>query len=554
MISFLKKYYSLLIILLLLVFFGINNYIWLRLNKLPPTSDQAFHLLSNLKYLEILTKPSWDIFARLFQVDTFYPPFFPFCAAILNLIFGHSITSSIMTNMIFAIVLFFSIYYIGRKWEDKNTGLFAVFIVSMYPYIFGLSKTFLLEFALTALVCFSFCCLLYTDNFSRKGYSALFGISLGLGMLTKPTFIFFLIGPLIITIIRPFWNYKISLPQRKTILNLGIVFIIFVIITGSWYFQNFSNLWQRMSIKGNFFGPLRILTSSVYYFKLLIFDQIAPFFTFLFFTGLILLLKDKYKFKSLLTLLLWIIVPYMLFILMNVRFMSYTVPNLPAVALISSWGILKIQNRYIKRCLVYIVIIWALIQYNIISYTTPTSVKIRVSFPTSVKIRNSFFSEKTSFDFSQPCHILPIVEFFYHFPRKGDWKLDEIIRVIDENNPGHRNLSIGVTDADIGGRKVGWFDPDPRVLATSWQDNLLVVNHSAVEYFIKVKKLPYKIVGLMNAGEHWMNSPLLDFIISIKEMKVIAPTIARYYALILQTAVPDGSPIYVYEKRDLREY
>ena len=555
-IALIKKKFPFIIVLLLLLFYGINNYIWLGLNKLPSTTDQASHLLSNLRYLEILSKPSRDMFIRLLKVDTFYPPFFPLCAAIVNLIFGHSATISIMTNMIFAAVLFFSVYYIGRKLVDEKLGLFAVFIVSMYPYIFGLSKMFLLEFALTSMVCFSFCCLLYTDNFNYRGYSALFGISLGIGMLTKPTFIFFLIGPLIIAIISIFWNYKLISIRRRAKLNLGIAFIISIIIGGSWYFPRLSDQWyQHICSKwSSFLGPLKISTSVIYYFKLLILDQIAPFFAFLFLAGLILLLKDRRRLRSLLVLLWWIIVPYAIFILINVRFMYYTVPNLPAIALISSGGILSIQNRYIKRCLIYIIVIWALIQYTIISYTAPTSVKIRVSFPTSVKIRDSFFSEKTSYEPSQPCHILPIADCFYHFPRKGDWKLDDVMRIIEKNNPNHINFSIGVTDAFLDSKNVNWFDPRPSALSTSWHDNFLVTNNATVEYFVKVKKLPHTVISLTYAKEDWMGSPLLDFIISVKDLKDIAPAIARYYEIILHTTVPDGSPIYVYKKQDMRNH
>jgi hypothetical protein len=454
--------------------------------------------------------------------------------------------------MAFAAVLFFSVYYIGKRWKSEKTGLFAVFIVSMYPYVFGLSKTFLLEFALTALVCFSYCCLLYSENFRHRLYSVLFGISLGIGMLTKPTFILFLIGPLALTVINVFWDHKLGLMRRKAVLNSGIAFIASVAIAGGWYFHNAlglqHELWQRWYLKGKIQGGAQPLYSAIYYLKLLVLDQIGPFFAILSLPGVIHLLKNNQRLRTL-SLLLWLTTPYLFLILLNIRYMYYTVPNLPVIALLSSLGILEIKNKYTKRILVFLVIIWALIQYLIISYTSPNSTNLRVSPPTTIKIRNSIWGQGIPYEFSQPCHILPIAEFFYHFPRKGDWRLDDVIRVIEKNNPLHRKSTIGVTDALIGGKKVNWFNPDPRQIGTSWHDNFLVVNNAAVEYFVKSKKLPYKVISLIHIRGDWMNSPLLDFIISVKEIKDIAPAVSGYYELILQTNVPDGSPIYVYKNK-----
>ena len=551
--TFIKKKSPLFIILLLLLFYGINNYIWLRFNQFPPNTDQAGHLLSNLRYLDILTKPSWNILSRLLKVDNFYPPFFPFCAAIVNIVFGHSAVISTMTNMIFAAILFISVYAIGLKYMNKSVGLFAVFIVSMYPYVFGLSRMFFLEFALTAVVCFCFCCLFHADNFQHRGYSILFGLAFGVGMLTKSTFIFFLIGPLIITIGNIFFNRSSKDKLKKVLINLGMAFIISCIIGGSWYVSKLYDVVHKHCeyIRSPFFGPLNMPKSIIYYLNVLVLDQVAPFFIFVFMAGLVLLLKDKEKLKFLFVLLLWIVTPFIIFILLNVRFMYYTVPNLPAVALISSAGILKIQRRQLKIFLVSAIVIVAIIQYYVISYTTPSSVKIRVSVPTSIEIRPSFLSEDVSFRFSSPCHIFPIGDSFYHFPRRGDWKLNDIIRIIEKNNSNHKSLSIGVTDALIKGKRVSWLNQDSNELVTSWHDNFLIANKAAVEYAVRVRKLPYTVISLINTEEYWTSYPILDFIISVKKIEEIAPKVARYYECILQNTLPDGSLLYVYKKYEL---
>jgi len=552
---FVGKRSCLFVLFLLLLFYGINNFIWLKSDYLPPTSDEAFHLLSSLKYSNILTSPSPDIFQRLLDVDKMYPPFFTFCAALMSLMTGHSVIALVMTNMVFAAALFFSVYFIGRKYEDKYAGLFSAFILSMYPYVFGLSRTFLLDFALLAMVGFSLCCLVYSDNLRRSGYSALFGVSLGIGILTKQTFVIFLVAPLAMAVINIVFNREFIHLRKKSAFNLGVALVLAAIIAGIWHLPKLFELqaaWNKYQYaKTHIFGPSTILSSVAYYVKLLTLDQIAPFFALLFLTGSVFLLKNKAKLFF--TLLLWSILPYALFIFAGIKYMTDTVPALLPIAMISGAGILKIKNQFLKRSVILLTFVLALIQYGIISYTAPAETKMRVSFPTSIKIRDSFFKRQTSFDFSQSCHILPIGEFFYHFPRKGEWRLEEIIEAIEQSNPGSKYSEIGVTDAAIECEKVTWFDPDPGTLGDFWHDNFIVTNSSAVEYFVSAARLPYNVISLLYSNKDWMYSAKLDFIISVKSLEYIAPNIAGGYSLILKTAVPDGSPVYVYKKRGVNE-
>jgi len=216
---FLKNNSPFLIIFLLLFFYGVSNYVWLSDHQLPSCFDEAYHLVSSLKYVDILQQPSKDMFLSLLRVDDRRPPFFHFCLAISSIIWNKSKAPSIiMTNIFFAGILFFSIYYIGQKMQDKNTGLLAVFIVSMYPYIFGLSRMSLPNFASVAMTCLSLWCLICTDRFTRLYPSILLGLFLGLGSLTRLTFIFFVIGPLIITAIIALFDKNLVSERKKIIL------------------------------------------------------------------------------------------------------------------------------------------------------------------------------------------------------------------------------------------------------------------------------------------------------------------------------------------------
>jgi len=538
MLNLLKNNYSFILIFLLLIFYGINNYIWLSDHQLPSCFDEAYHLVSSLKYVDILRHPSKDMFSSLLKVDDRRPPFFHFCMAVSNIIWGKSKASSvIMTNIFFAGILFLSVYHIGKNMEDKKTGLLAVFIVAMYPYIFGLSRMSLPNFASIAVICLSLWCIICTDSFTRLFPSILLGLFIGLGSLTRLTFIFFVIGPLIIIAIIALFDKNLAFERKKIILNLALIIIVAVAIGGIWYFPRLPFLIKTYFKVGYhltppIFPPLFSFPSYIYYFRSLINGQISLFFAFIFLIALVRILKSRReRLKPLL--FSWIIIAYIIFTLIKTKDFKNTSAYLPAFALITSIGIMKFRTQWLKKILVYVIILGGLFQYFIISFTEPSLTNIRLSF----------FNGKIVEGLIIPSYLYPLSEVNFHYPRKGDWRLDDVIAVIKQNSFDKKNITIGVTDAYID-IKTDWFDP---LRIDSSHENFITTNVDALEYFLRTNRLFYNVISLSYWNEDWRRKPLLDFIISVKEIENLAPLISQQYKLIFQTAVPDRSPIYVYK-------
>ena len=537
--KFFKKRYHFIILFLLLLFYGINNYIWLKLHQFPPYADEAYHLIRSLDYSNILIHPAKDIFSALLKVDNLRPPFSHLCMAIVNFLIPNPKLIPIITNLFFAGILFFSIYYLGKKIGNKNCGLLAAFTVGMYPYIFGLSRMSLPDFASVAMVCLSLCLLVYTDRFKNTLFSILLGLAVGLGILTKLTFIFFLAGPMAIMAIVAFIDKDAAALRKKVILNLGLVIILAAIIGGVWYFPRFNFLWKTyitfgFQVRKPISPPETFSFSSfIYYFYLLTSSQIAPFFTILFLIGLISFLKSRDKLR--LPIILWIIVIYIIFTLINNKHSRATCAYLSIFALITAAGILRLQTRWLKRFMVYMIVFGGLFQFFIISYTNPSSTKIRLSF----------FSGEMIKGLNVPSYLYPITEVFFHYPRKGDWRIDDVILAIQEADPINRNATVGVTDVYVE-NKTDWYDP--LNVTKYYNENFITTNSDAINYFLRLNKLSYRIISLTLTKEKWKDRPLLDFIISVMPIENLAPLISQQYRLILQTKVPDASPVYVYKR------
>ena len=179
----------------ILVFFHVvNNWAYLKTRVTILYRDWPSHLSRTLMYDEILREIS---LRTLFEAmtRTWYRPPLPWLPSVpLSRVLGKSDDVAIMGNSVFMVILILSVYGIGKKLHSKRAGLLAAFLVSTTPILFNLSRLPYPDYAMTAMVASAINWLLRVDGFRHRGYSLLFGLSLGLGMLTKQPFIIF-VGP-----------------------------------------------------------------------------------------------------------------------------------------------------------------------------------------------------------------------------------------------------------------------------------------------------------------------------------------------------------------------
>lgn len=179
----------------ILVFFHVvNNWVYLKTRVTILWWDWPSHLNRTLMYDEILRQIN---LRTLFEAmtRTWYRPPLPWLPSVpLTRVLGQSDDVAIMGNSVFMVILILSVYGIGKKAHSRRAGLLAAFLVSTTPILFNLSRLPYPDYALTAMVACAINWLLRVDGFRHRGYSLLFGLSLGLGMLTKQPFIIF-VGP-----------------------------------------------------------------------------------------------------------------------------------------------------------------------------------------------------------------------------------------------------------------------------------------------------------------------------------------------------------------------
>src|SRR5262249_27923997 len=178
---------------------------FLSIDPTPPQWGQSAPLLTAAQYHAAMQAESGLSLAglrrtlgRIVRVDTgIYPPAFSFLSSWL-LFFGPlTVQWMALVNLPLVVLLALSVFGLGRRIDrsSSNTGVLAAALLLLYPIVFGLSRALMIDFAALAASALAGYLLLRTEEFRRPGFTLLFGLCLGVGLLIKQSVITAMVTP-----------------------------------------------------------------------------------------------------------------------------------------------------------------------------------------------------------------------------------------------------------------------------------------------------------------------------------------------------------------------
>ncbi len=263
-ISFIRQHWHLILLVGLVAFHAINNWSWLSTNVAILSSDARRHLMTTLTYSDMLRPLNLGSLFDAVTMDELRPPLFHLTAVPILWLFGRSTDIATMVNVLYMAILLAATYAIGRKMFNSNVGLLAAFVLSTFPTIYAFSRYFYIDFALTAMVALNVALLLYTEDFQRKGLTLLYGLSFGLGMLVKWTFVLFTLSPAILVFLRSgvpqqvIREVKTSRVDSRWALLSGLIGSVLTLL---WYVPNLDSV--REMFLGLWLVPLGWLSITL---------------------------------------------------------------------------------------------------------------------------------------------------------------------------------------------------------------------------------------------------------------------------------------------------
>ena len=456
-----KTDYILLICILAL--HGAVNFVWLAQDTSPPAWDPSGHLAQSLDYFDILTTGK---LGNVFLESNRYPPLVYITTTPFYLMFGKSEDVACLSLMPYLAILIFSTYFLGRRMFNRTTGLLSAFLVSTYPVIFGLTRQYFLDLPLTSMAALGVLVLLQSKNLKSPKDFLSIGLIISLGTLTKIQYIVFLAGPLMVLFIDRLIKEKKkenNILKASVEISLGIVGL--ALILSVWLIPNIGYNSQVISLSlyllsGDWLQHI-FSEAILHYFFALIYQVSFPLFLF-FAAGLCFIARSENKTFSG-VLLSWIILPYLFFTIAMLDY-RYTMPFLPAVALLSAYWITDIKKETRKKALILLLFFISVAQFLLLSFESDAVVYksvVMIAAPVSSQdvssaplagngwiIQNgSYYTGKAGYDvyFAGCANPLAVT----YPPRKEDWKAEEILDLVNRTKR-EDNATVGMIPNHLG--------------------------------------------------------------------------------------------------------
>jgi len=327
-----------------------STIVWTLRDRTPPAWDPSDHITYGYDYYRLLAHADLSGFAReFFTVRHYYAPLVHLITALVFLVFGASRLTGIAVNLLSLAAMMWAVAWISRRLYTKafvaegrdNDPPAASVLVSVLPALIAAGYHFsawlihdaFLDFPLTAAVTVALALLIRADDFRVQRHALAFGVAAGLGMLVKQTFAFFLLFPALYVVARVLWTR-----DRRAILNLSLAVVVLIAIAAVWYGPHLQDVIaiyrenQQAAVNENE-APLYSFDSNFFYVHALISMQMQLPLAVVFAAGLIYSLIRLGKQSVILY--LWLLSGIVCFSLVANKDVRYTVPVLPAAALIS---------------------------------------------------------------------------------------------------------------------------------------------------------------------------------------------------------------------------
>jgi hypothetical protein len=204
---------------------------WVTQDDRIPDSATGNHVLVALSYHDSLK--AGHVLAP-FNDFNIYPPFVHLVGALSLFIGGIGISAPIMgQNLLFLPLLALGCYGAGSIAYDRKVGLLAALFALGTPMLISQFHVFMLDAPMASMAAVSAWLILASDRFEKVGYAGAAGVGVGIGMLTKNTFVLFVAGLILVAVVRGGWRN-----WRGLLAFAGLV----AIIAAPWYLRHLSIL------------------------------------------------------------------------------------------------------------------------------------------------------------------------------------------------------------------------------------------------------------------------------------------------------------------------
>jgi hypothetical protein len=177
---------------------------WLSVDTRVPDFDSGKNLNIAFRYHDLLADGKWLVPVEEFNI---YPPLVHLVGAAAVFIGGVGVKGPVLAqNLIFVPLLAVGCYGAASVAYNRTAGVLAACFALGTPMVMSQFHVFMLDAPMAAMVAVSVWLILASNRFRSWPYSLAAGLTVGLGMMTKNTFVLFVAGLLLVVVIRGAWR------------------------------------------------------------------------------------------------------------------------------------------------------------------------------------------------------------------------------------------------------------------------------------------------------------------------------------------------------------
>lgn len=417
-----------------------SNLYYIVLDDRPQSWDPALHLTYSYIYFNLIKSFQ---FGSIIEVSNYYPPFFHLSSIPLYFLFGFSEDIAIITNLVYYLILIYSVFRIGEMLKDKTAGLISSSVVSIFPVLIKFQRIYMIDFALTALTALAVYLYLKSDDLRNLKYSILFGFVVGISELTKWN-AFIYIFPAVISIslvnyftkcpychqvvtnglkynLRKFCSkkhLKLYESKKRNFSILGNVLLSITVALFSsawWYLPNLRITLARLTYFANIGGkegdPTFLTFQGWIYYADALLEHLGLFFSILFLSSLYHLFKRDRRIFT--VVLVSFAVTYAILTILSNKDPRYVMPLLPIIAISIGIFVEDLIGSRAGKVLMTLILALGILNISALTFGQPA-------------IDNKIFPSPD-------------------YPRKEDWKIYDLLETI-KSSGGEGKIAVVLSD------------------------------------------------------------------------------------------------------------
>lgn len=344
---------------LMITFFVVATVVWVNIDSVPPLWDQAQYLQeSEILYHTLRHRGPVAFLSAFSETLKIKAPLITALPLPFYFLLGEGHLSARYVNVVFIVLASWYLFRLGEMLVGRRAALLSVVLLNTFPLVAGMSRQFLVEYGLMTLVIIWMYYLVRWQRGEEKRSSWALGITLGLGMLMKVTFPLYVAVPTALALTQKALRQR---SLRQTLLpSLARVAAVAIPIAGIWYFKNWSSVggfvmkagygeWAHAFGKGSVFS---LRTVGAYWLDLINFGLGGYGFLLLVIVACWVgfwLRRSENRLDvaggDFFLLMAWWIVPWLALTFAVSKDVRFSMPYLPALALLIGAGCMGIARR-----------------------------------------------------------------------------------------------------------------------------------------------------------------------------------------------------------------